>query len=239
MSHTHPSPSDWVQLLYDECDDPTRAALQEHLKDCSECRTLVRRWAHTASLLDEWKLPEKTQLVAGSNPPAERESQGERIIRFPYVRTAVIAAVCSVVASFCTTWFHPDAAVIAADVRRALLPDVQGMLQSELVALQSDSRALLPLIHDESGKVAAATMAGWIQEDQERRAHLQRALRDLLENQLLLRQDLETLAVEAQARILQTRRELLRLNSDLRQEAAAGTSPLVDYGPPFGSGLQF
>ena len=52
----HPSSEDWMDYVYGELDDQSRAVLDTHLAECAECRSQVQIWSETTECLDDWQL---------------------------------------------------------------------------------------------------------------------------------------------------------------------------------------
>ena len=100
-------------------------------------------------------------------------------------------------------------------VMDSLRAELQHFVRQEIQGTSSSEDRLVPLIQDESGRIVAAELAGWARQDSVRTEQLQQVLGEVLRNQLALREDLETLAMEAEAQILQTRRELVRVSMDV------------------------
>lgn len=54
----HPTPEQWMALLYGEATETERNDLDAHLRGCSECAAKMKSWRAGMSALDEWKLPQ-------------------------------------------------------------------------------------------------------------------------------------------------------------------------------------
>ena len=55
MNQTHPTDSEWMLFLYDECSDDEEQMLEEHLASCNRCRQAVASWRRTIGRLDAWQ----------------------------------------------------------------------------------------------------------------------------------------------------------------------------------------
>lgn len=213
----HPDSEHWMQWLYGETSDEVSRRLADHLRDCSPCRQQVTEWRRGMAALDEWPAAE------WSSPPSEPDRPRRAASVWPR-RLMAVAVVClaAVGGAFLSAMIvvqQMDPERIRRESVDALRAELKRYVAQELAAAGTDTQQLLPLIQDESGRVAAATLAGWARQDSAERERLRTVLQGVLENQLTLREDLETLALEAEAQILRTRREMLRLSSGVRRPA--------------------
>jgi hypothetical protein len=134
--------------------------------------------------------------------------------------------------SFLTGWQisnaqHPDIAdlkeSLSAEVRASLVADVRKEMQTQFQTLTADRAQLAPLIESESERIISARLASLQPStDPEEKLKERQMISDILANQITLRNDLEKLAVEAEAQIIRTRRELLRLEAVTRPVASEG-----------------
>jgi len=53
----HPSTEAWMEFLYDEVSPSQRAEMAIHLARCSQCSDRVNAWRRSAMALDAWTLP--------------------------------------------------------------------------------------------------------------------------------------------------------------------------------------
>jgi hypothetical protein len=232
MSARHPEDGEWMEWLYGECDDARSQELQSHLSSCHLCSGQVKQWQRVLTVLND-SPPDcdfeamATRQLSRVTPVSERQRVGVMVL----VASICIAAVGGAFASSVFASPAIDEDLLRTRVTQQMRIELQDLVRDELVFRSSDEQRLLPLIHDESGRVAAATLAGWAEQDSVRREQLQQVLRNVLQNQITLRQDLETLAMEAEAQILRTRREIIRVNVDPNRNE--GRYQL----PPSGRGL--
>ncbi len=128
-----------------------------------------------------------------------------------------------------------DVAALASEVKAQLREELSASLRSELssivraevVKARPDRKDLLPLIESESDRIVTATMAKWEQNDSNERQKLQQVLSSILGNQVALRTDLENLAIEAEAQIIRTRRELVRLSMPQQGSQDVKAGPML------------
>jgi len=53
----HPKPEEWVQYVFGEASSASHRRLQEHLRECGECRQEIEAWQRSRGCLNAWKLP--------------------------------------------------------------------------------------------------------------------------------------------------------------------------------------
>lgn len=66
MTMKAPKPDDLIAYLYDEVDEPTREAVDEHLDRCDETRDQLDRWRSTMHALDHWVVEEPASTACYS-----------------------------------------------------------------------------------------------------------------------------------------------------------------------------
>jgi hypothetical protein len=246
----HPDDSEWMPFLYGECEDAQRNVLQRHLESCSHCATKIAGWRNVQSTLDTWTLesPRATAGATGVHVPAvaakdsvpvRLNHDGSQFVEHPRSagrsRSSLMTAsmvLTALAVSFLTGWQisnaqHPDIAdlkkSLSADVRASLVADVRREMQTQFQTLTTDKTKLTPLIESESERIITARLASLqASSDPEEKLKERQMISDILANQITLRNDLEKLAVEAEAQIIRTRRELLRLEAATRPMASEG-----------------
>ena len=77
----HPNNEQWMSYLYDESSTVDRASLKAHLQTCAECQTKVSEWQAAKSQLSSWQVTARP----ASRPPA--------IFALPLLKWSVAAAV--------------------------------------------------------------------------------------------------------------------------------------------------
>lgn len=68
LDPVHPSPSQWLGWLYDECPRREQARLERHLEACAECRGRVNRWRAVMRDLNIGALPKSQPTLTGWMP---------------------------------------------------------------------------------------------------------------------------------------------------------------------------
>lgn len=229
----HPDETAWMQFLYGESASSELENLQLHLQGCSVCRQKVDTWRTTMACLDSWSIDsfdhQNRSTVSIPKPRVDR------------LRTFLSAAVGSaaVLLAFLTgrSFMVPQSVdvgllkaelmaefeeVIAQRVRAELEPAIK----AQFAALKPDSQSLMPLIESESSRAAVAVLSDWARRSSADRQQLQQLLAGVLDNQVALRSDLENLAIEAEAQIVRTRRELVYLAMSAAPTQEPNESPL-------------
>lgn len=214
----HPEESAWMMFLYRECGVDESATLRSHLQRCSLCRQKVDAWQATMIRLDSWA------IEAAGIPKNMDAAVTVRGIDRRHSVLVVAASLAAVLLAFLvgrtlTTAGSVDVAALKAElgaelqeqVARRVRAELEPTIRAQFAALKPDRQTLIPLIETESTRIAAATLADWARQDSADRQRLQHLLAGVLDNQVALRTDLENLAIEAEAQIVRTRRELVRL----------------------------
>lgn len=213
---THPDESRWMHFLYDECDPDDVRELQRHLADCAECAARVTQWKKTLVALDGWH----SENLSVPQPTASRTGRARRSALATMLSLAVVVLAFAAGRSAGT---RPgvDAARLKSELSAQLRQELVSSLRAELTDVvtaevrrnKPDRTELLPLIETESDRVVSTTLAKWARSNSGEAQKLQQVLAGILANQVALRTDLENLAIEAEAQILRTRRELLRYSA--------------------------
>ncbi len=207
---THPTPEEWMSFLYGE-DSPARhAECDAHLHACAECRQQLRTWRGSMSALDAWAMPQPRRNWF----PA------------PAMRWAAAAAV---VLALGFTFGRMGAPTIAemhqlTTVLRAEMETKLASVREEHAQMLRQQRAeLVEAVHaaaiDASGEEAEHLFARIVKVIEEGREAEQgaylAALKQLEERRLTdyaaLRKDLDTVAVNADDGLSQTREQLIEL----------------------------
>jgi len=205
MKHTseHPTNEEWMSFLYAEDSLPQRATLAAHLQACPQCRAQVRRWRQTQHALDAWTLP--------TPAPAKHR------FRQPVLRWAA-AAVILIGLGIGIGRLTSPAALEAANVRRAL----QTELDSKLAATRSD---LLQVLDHRQSELAQALRTAAADAASTEASQLLTEYAKLLEQQRdadresylaafgSLREQIQTVALNADDSLTRTQEQLLELAS--------------------------
>ncbi len=243
QEQSHPSDADWMLWLYEEADADLAESCRRHLAVCSECHAKVSAWTRSMDALTHWNrnispsvqpsamvAKMMTQPELPTSPAASPGGTSSSFLRY------LIAASIVVLAFTAGRGFgsKPDLTQLRADIkaelRGELLQEMSMSLRSELSQLKNKDPDLVPLIQTESGRIVSATLANWAQQNSQNEQQLETLLTGILQNQVTLRQDLETLAIQAEAQILRTRRELLRLAMENESDSSPGR-PILNENP--------
>jgi hypothetical protein len=208
---THPTPEEWMSFLYGE-DSPARhAELSAHLQGCAACRHQVQTWRRSMSALDAWAVP-----------PARRRA---RLVA-PAVRRAAAAAVVlglGLGLGRMTSPARPDVNQLTAALRAEMETKLASTREEFGRALHQQRSELAEAVHAAALEAAeteaeelSTRLARVFDERRENdRATFLAAFRELRErcasDYAALRQDLDTVAVNADDGFSQTREQLLQL----------------------------
>lgn len=233
----HPDESEWMPFIYGECEPAQQSLLEAHLLECEVCSQKVKAWQSTMMSLDSWQVdqPRSVKSVALAEPVRSNPIRADRSF-------LLIAASCLVAVSGAflagrnlAAKNKVDVAALASEVKAQLRQELSASLRSELSSIvraevlkaRPDRTDLLPLIESESDRIVTATLAKWEKNDSTERQKLQQVLSSILGNQVALRADLENLAIEAEAQIIRTRRELVRLSMPQPGSQDVKTGPML------------
>jgi len=213
----HPNREEWMSYLYDELTAEEHSTLAAHLAVCPDCKTRVNDWRSARRSLDAWQLPARPARV-----PLQR----------PLVRWAAAAALMIGI-GFGVGRFATPATANAGKIRAAIEPEIRQKLRQEFTQL----------LRDELDKAASATLAAsgeqtkhWVEdyaqaletkrteESQAIYAALNKLDSQRLADLVLLKMDLDTVAVQTDAGLRRARQELVQL-TDYTQPANISNSP--------------
>jgi anti-sigma factor RsiW len=197
----HPNDEQWMSYLYDESDAAERASLKAHLKTCDACKTKVGEWQATQKNLAEWHVAAK---------PAAR---GPFWAGAPLLKLAAAALIlCAGIAIGRLN----SAAVSPEKVRAAIEPQLRlefaRMLHEELsksvaATLQASGQQTKGMLADYAGAAETSRATD--------NAAILTALNKLSEQRLadylLLKKDVDTVAVNTDLGFRSTQRELNQL----------------------------
>jgi len=197
----HPNDEQWMSYLYDESDAAQRASLKAHLKTCGECQTKVGEWQATRKNLSEWR------VTAKSSPGTPFRAAA------PLLKLAAAALIlCAGIAIG-----RLDSATISPEkVRAAIEPQLRRefaqMLNEELsmsstATLQASAQQTKVMLADYAGAAETSRATD--------NAAILTALNKLSEQRLadylLLKKDVDTVAVNTDLGFRSTQQELNQL----------------------------
>ena len=213
----HPTREEWMSYLYDELTPEEHSSLAAHLAVCPDCKSRVVDWRAARKNLDAWQLPARPVRVR---------------LQRPLVRWAAAAALM-IGFGFGVGRFATPATANAGKIRAAIEPEIRQQLRQEFTQL----------LREELDKAASATLAAsgeqtkhWVEDyaqaletkrtedSQAIRAALNKMESQLLADVVSLKNDVDTVAVYADAGLRRARQELVQL-ADYAQPANISNSP--------------
>jgi hypothetical protein len=198
----HPDQQAWVDYLYGELDANTRSRLKDHAAQCASCRAQLADWQHARQHLDAWKLPQQP------HPSPMRVA--------PLARWAA-AALLLIGFGFGMGRLAGPSPESIATLREELRIEMTGLIEARVA---ESSTALLAVCQEQT----TAAMSDFIDFFQTARLADQQAIATAIagldvartSDFITLRKDLETVAVNSDLGLRQTRQQLIRL-ADYRQ----------------------
>jgi anti-sigma factor RsiW len=202
----HPTPEEWMSFLYGEVSPARHAELGAHLQGCAGCRRQVQTWRGSMSALDAWTAPQ----------PLRRRVSG------PVMRWAAAAVVVLSVgfgAGRMSSSTDAQIGHVAAALRSEMDAKLASTREAFAQSLEQQRTGFAEAVHaaaiDASGEEAEqmfARLARLVEETRvsDQQAYLA-ALKQVEERYAALRQDLDTVAVNADDGLSQTREQLVEI----------------------------
>jgi hypothetical protein len=198
----HPDQEQWVAYLYRETDPSARAELKAHLATCDTCRAQLDQWQRVQQHLNAWELPQ----------PASRP---QKMLAFPGLVRWTAAALITIALGF-----GLGRASLSDDASPEAIAALRDQLNSELsrtfdarVAAAREQTAVA------IRQLAELTQSARLADKQAMSAALARLDAAHAAEFLSLRRDLETVALNSDVGLRQTRQQLVRL-ADYGQPAS-------------------
>jgi len=198
----HPTREEWMSYLYGELSAGARAELTIHLRVCAECAAKVNDWQTARSSLDAWQLSPRKGVSAAKQP------------RFGLVRPALqwAAAVVILLSAGYGAGRLASQPVDVGQMRTEMHQEFTRMLREEL-----DKTALATLAA--AGGQTEELLASQAKVFEVERAADNQAIYAALSkleaqhdaDYLSLKRDLDTVAVNTDAGLRQTARQLVAL----------------------------
>jgi hypothetical protein len=190
----HPNQEQWVAYLYRETDPTSRTELQAHLATCDVCRAQLAQWQSVQQHLNAWELP-KPNLI----------SRPTKILTFPGFLRWAAAAMITVALGFALgrSTVSGNSQAIAA-LREQLRDDLNQSFDARLAAAQHETAAAIR-------QLAELTQSARFADNQAISAALSQLDATHTAEFLSLRKDLETVALNSDVGLRQTRQQLVRL----------------------------
>ena len=199
----HPTREEWMSYLYDELNGGECSGLAAHLRECPDCTAQVKVWETAREKLDSWRLPVKRARPAFA----------------PAVwKWAAAAAVVLCIGFGVGRLTSPS--VDVEEIRAAIEPEIRTQLRQEFSQM----------LHDEVKQAAAATLVAAGEQTQNlladydtalgvKRAADSQAIYAALEqldaqrvaDYILLKKDVDTVAVNTDASLRNTQQQLVQL----------------------------
>lgn len=214
---THPTPEEWMSFLYGEDAPPRHIELDAHLRDCAQCRQQVQQWRGSMSALDTWSVPQARR----------------RVFARPAVQWAAAAALVLGLGfglGRVTSHSAPELAQMKAELRAEMDTRLTATREQFAQVLQQQQAEFAQAVQiaaaDTATEETQQLIEKYVKALEERResdrATYLAALKQIDERRkndvALLRQDVTTLAVNADDGFSRTHEQLLQL--------AAATQPI-------------
>jgi len=132
-----------IGYLYDECEAGERAAVQEHLESCADCRAEIASLRSVREDLAAWEVPAH-ESVWRPFAPAAAPAWWQQLPRWALATAASVVLVSGAVGGAVTHAFMPHNAPVIAPQPQALLapaPEVV-TLQKQITLLQEELSAM-------------------------------------------------------------------------------------------------
>ncbi len=205
----HPSPEEMMAHLYGEnAHSPARRqAIETHLGACGDCRAQANAWRQTMTALDSWRLP-TARSTAGTGSFSVAATNLFRLA-LPWAAAAAIFVSAGYLAGKST---GPNPAALSA----AIETHVARAMDREREALAAELRTAASR---SAGQEARQILSAFAEQFEERRQADAQAFYTALQQfdarhgdaLSRLRQDISTVAVVADARLLDTQEQILEL----------------------------
>jgi anti-sigma factor RsiW len=211
----HPSNEQWMSYCYNELPKGERAELAGHLRTCSDCRVRVQQWEEARSGLSAFKVVVKP-----------RRTVAYHLAPVALKWAAAFAVLCSAIALGRFSSLHQSAGNLSPAVEAALKAKLRvefaQVLQNEITTVEAKAAAASEQRTKQLIKVFAAEIAA----QQKKDLQAVYVAIDKIDSQrasdfIVLKKELDTLAVNADAELRTTERHLLQLAAS----AQTATSP--------------
>jgi hypothetical protein len=198
----HPNREEWVQYLYEEAKPSQREQLKAHFDACGQCRGEFESWQRSVERLDAWQLPPRPQPARLAMPSLAWAAAavfllliGLGVGRFTTVRAETERSRAAVAAAR-QEIRNQVAELVRAEVATAATAMAEASTRRTEEFLTEFARSV------ESGRTEdRATVASALERLERQRA------RDFL----ALKKDLDTVAVNADARFRRTQQDMAQL----------------------------
>jgi Putative zinc-finger len=201
----HPKPEEWAPYVFGETNAEVRRRLHQHLKSCPECQVLVQDWKRSLGRLDAWKLPRRARF-------------GQ--VLSPLLKWAAATAVVLVLGVGFALGRLAGPKADPQAVRAVIEPQIRLELQRELAALlrrelAQTTTTTLTAAGEQSKDLllnyARALESKRAEENQALLAALDKLNQQRLADVVSLKKDIDTIALNTDAGLRQTERQLVQL----------------------------
>ena len=183
----HPTDEQWTVFLYDESPATEAAELSNHLERCPICAAQVRRLRDTMRQLNAWQIEEPKR-----DEFDEMRKAGSPVLHF-------------------IRWAGAAAALIAVGF---LIGRGRGLNENDLAVLKAELRSAAELSAISASERVAVQLNGiWETGRRQDWMTIAGAIDQIQSGQRSLRNDLETVAVAADAELARTKRDIRTLVS--------------------------
>jgi hypothetical protein len=201
----HPTPEEMMDHLYGESTPAQQAAVKAHLAACEDCRNQASTWRSAMKTLDSWPLPSAGILSLTS-------------VR-PILRWAAAAAVLAGVLGFgfvVGRGASPDQDALQAALRREVATQVAAAMDRERSTLVTELRAAATASASQETRQLMASLAQQLDERRQADAEVFYTAIEQVDARNAqsisrLRRDLSTVALVADARLVDTQEQINQL----------------------------
>ena len=198
----HPNDEQWMSYLYDELNSADRAGLKAHLQTCAECKTRISEWQATKSRLSAWQVTARPS----PRPPA--------IFALPLLKWSAAAAIFlfAGIAVGRLTSASVSAEKVRVDIEPQLRQEFAQLLHDELnknttANLWASREQTKVLLAD----YAAAAETNRATDNAVILAALNKLSQQRITDYLLLKKDVDTVAINTDLGFRSTQQELNQL----------------------------
>jgi hypothetical protein len=229
----HPTPEEWMEYLYQETPSPARTVLTQHLRECESCRAQMTAWRGVGQALHEWKVA------------PQRSARWSEQTWLKWAAAAVIVLGLGLLSGRVMNPGRTDLKALQAELRQQLRAELQADWQAAFQAARQDLAAQMRQQNQAewnrvSSALAASTdeqtrhlLAEFLTEYEDQRQQeyntvisaLRRLETQRVQDNTVLRADLETLAVTAAAEFQQARNQIGQLATFTQQPSGKSNQP--------------
>lgn len=204
----HPTQEEWVSYVYGEASAGERANLAAHLRACPDCQANVGGWQRALQTLDEWHIRPRKAARPGNRPLAW--------LLWPQLTWATAALL--LIAGFgvgrsslATAQAQKVRAALEPRVRQELRQEFAQLLHGEITQATAQARTVAGA---ETRKLLADYARALETKHQDDTQALYTALGKLdalrMTDFILLKKEIDTLAVNADAGLRSTERQMIQ-----------------------------